>query len=64
MIIDFGKLGKFPYRLALVVVVDSPQDPEDKYQLVVQSTTEEMKHPVEGVEVVSNIPPCILQHHC
>jgi hypothetical protein len=43
MIIDFGKLGKFPCRLALVVVVDSPQDPEEKYQLVVQSTTEEIK---------------------
>ena len=43
MIIDFGKLGKFPCRLALVVVVDSPQDPEEKYQLVVQSTTEEVK---------------------
>jgi hypothetical protein len=44
MIIDFGKQGKFPYWLALVVVVDSPKDPEDRYQLAVQSTTEEIKH--------------------
>jgi hypothetical protein len=35
MIIDFGKLGNFTCRLALVVVVDSPQDPGEKYQLVV-----------------------------
>jgi hypothetical protein len=44
MIIDFGEFGKFPCRLALVVVVvDTPQDSEEKYQLVVQSTTEEIK---------------------
>jgi hypothetical protein len=43
MIIDFGEHGKFPCRLALVVVVDSPEDPDEKYQLVVQSTTEEIK---------------------
>jgi hypothetical protein len=29
--------------LALVLVVDSPHDPEEKYQLIVQSTTEERK---------------------
>jgi hypothetical protein len=43
MIIDFEGHGKFPCRLALVVVVDSPQDPNEKFQLVVQSTTEETK---------------------
>ena len=48
MIIDFGDLGKFPSRLAIVVVVvvDSPQGPEEKYQLVVQSTTEEIQQHV------------------
>jgi hypothetical protein len=58
MIIDFGKLGKFPFQLALVVVVDSPQDPDKKYQLVVQSTTKEIK------QHESTLPPCVLQHHC
>jgi hypothetical protein len=43
MIFDFEGHGKFPCRLALVVVVDSPQDPNEKFQLVVQSTTEETK---------------------
>jgi hypothetical protein len=43
MIIDFGNQGKFLCPLALVVVLDSPKDPEEKYQLVVQSTTEEIK---------------------
>jgi hypothetical protein len=38
MIIDFGDQGTFPCQLALVVVLDSPKDPEEKYQLVVQST--------------------------
>ena len=43
VVINFGKeLGNFPCRLALVVVVDSPHDLEDKYQLVVQSATEEV----------------------
>jgi hypothetical protein len=40
MINDFGVLGKFPCPLALV---DWPQDPDKKYQLVVQSTIEEIK---------------------
>lgn len=44
MVIDFGEvLGKFPCRLSLVVVVDSPTEFDEKYQLVVQSTTEEVK---------------------
>jgi hypothetical protein len=29
MIIDFGDQGKFSCQLALVVVVDSPKDPEE-----------------------------------
>lgn len=43
VVINFGNHGNFPCRLALVVVVDSPSDPDEKYQLVVQSTTEEIK---------------------
>ncbi len=43
IIIDFEGHGKFPCCLALVVVADSPQDPNEKFQLIVQSTTEEIK---------------------
>lgn len=40
MNIDFGEdHGHFPCRLALVIVLDTPTDPDEKYQLVVQSTT-------------------------
>ena len=42
MNIDFErKHGYFPCWLALVVVVDSPTEPNKKYQLVVLSTTKE-----------------------
>ena len=42
MNIDFGREdGNFPCWLALVVVVESPREPDEKYQLVVQSTTKE-----------------------
>ncbi len=42
MNIDFKKKhGHFPCWLALVVAVDSPSEPNEKYQLVVQSTTKE-----------------------
>jgi Plavaka transposase len=40
MNIDFGEEhGHFPCRLALVIVLEAPTDPDEKYQLVVQSTT-------------------------
>ena len=66
MIIDFGEHGKFPCHLALVVVVDSPEDPDEKYQLVVQSATEESKEHESTLlrewTVVSNIPSCLWKH--
>jgi Plavaka transposase len=40
MNIDFGtEHGHFPCRLALVIVLDTPTESDEKYQLVVQSTT-------------------------
>jgi hypothetical protein len=43
MIINFGEEhGNFPCRLVLVVVLDPPEDPDEKYQLIVQCTTEKV----------------------
>ena len=43
--IDFGsKFGHLPCRLCLVIVLDTPSEPDEKYQLVVQSATKENKN--------------------